>query len=234
MTAMIGLRLGAYLRAYHAVAPMIAGLVVLSILYGGGRARPEEAYGVSAVVLFPVLAWQVKILLDAEPDVQRRLMRVAAGSWHREVAAGLFAGAVAGLPTIALGLALPWLLAGVTTAPVEGQPPPLGVGAALALGVWAHLLALLAAVGFGAWASRAVSRSAGTAVSLLAGGTVAAIVLGLRFSPVPWLVPPLMPTARAIADETITIAAGLGLTAWAAGWSGVVLAGYWALRRRRV
>ena len=61
MIAIVGLRLNGYLRAYYAVAPAIAGLIVLATLYGGGVTRPEEAYGVSAVVLDGDLADPVQL-----------------------------------------------------------------------------------------------------------------------------------------------------------------------------
>ncbi|MFG1949970.1 hypothetical protein [Micromonospora sp. NPDC048830] len=53
VSALVRLRLAAFLRTGRAVAPLLAGLLVLGVLYGGGRAEPAEAYGVSAVVLFP-------------------------------------------------------------------------------------------------------------------------------------------------------------------------------------
>jgi hypothetical protein len=217
------MRLGAYVRAYHAIAPLLAGLIVLATLYGGGVARAEEAYGVSAVVLFPVFAWQTKILLDVEPDVQRRLARVAAGSAHREIAAGLLAATATAVPTILLGLVLPWFVGGVKT----GSP-----GSAAGIGVFAHVLSAVAGVALGAWASRPISRTVGVATGVLAGGAVLTIVLGLAFSPVPWLVPPLMATARA-ANRGLTVAGAAGLAAWALAWSAVVIAGYWRLRLRR-
>jgi len=67
MMPIVAMRLSAYLRTYLVIAPTLATLVAVGLIYGGGVARPEEAYGLSAIVLFPVLAWQVKILLDAEP-----------------------------------------------------------------------------------------------------------------------------------------------------------------------
>lgn len=234
MNAILRLRLGAYVRAQHAVAPLIAGLVVLAMLYGGGVSRPEEAYGVSAIVLFPVLAWQAKILLDVEPDVQRRLVRVAAGNAHREIAAGLVAAASTGLPTIVLALALPWIMGGVSVDRYyPDQAQPLGLGAALAVGVWTHLLALGPAVALGARASRPVARTVGNAAAVLTAGSTLAIVLGLSFSPVPWLVPPLMPTARAVNDGLS--AAGIGrLSLWAVVWAAIVTVGYWRTRLRRI
>ncbi|WP_319459841.1 hypothetical protein [Micromonospora sp. RTP1Z1] len=88
MTALVRLRLAGFLRTGRALAPVLAGLLALGVRYGGGRAQPAEAYGVSAVVLVPVLAWQTKMLLDVEPDVQRRLAQVVVGP-ARERAAGL-------------------------------------------------------------------------------------------------------------------------------------------------
>ena len=73
-------------------------------------------YGVSALLLFPVLAWQTKLLLDAEPDAQRRIALSALGSPVRELLAGLAAAAVAALPLILLSVLLPWLFDATTGA----------------------------------------------------------------------------------------------------------------------
>src|SRR3954449_10186043 len=121
MTALTRMRLIGFVQTGRAAAPLLAALVVLSVLYGGGQAQAGEAYGVSAAVLFAVLAWQTKILLDVEPDVQRRLGRVAVGA-GREAAAGVVAALLAGLPVILVALILPWLIGGVTT-PGAGDPP---------------------------------------------------------------------------------------------------------------
>ncbi|MGC3864572.1 hypothetical protein ACPSM1_30800 [Micromonospora chersina] len=228
MIALVRLRLAGFLRTGRALAPVLAGLLALGVLYGGGRAQPAEAYGVSAVVLFPVLAWQTKILLDVEPDVQRRLARVVLGP-ARERAAGLLAAAVAGLGTVAVALVFPWLVGGVT-GPAGPGDRPLAEG--LALGLWAHLLALPAAVGLGALACRAITRSAGYGVAVLTLGGVGALVLGLSGSVAPWLAPPVLPTARALAGP-LAVPTGLLLTAWALAWAAVVLAGYaWGRRGR--
>ncbi|SDY78004.1 hypothetical protein SAMN05444365_103448 [Micromonospora pattaloongensis] len=228
MTALTRMRLAAFVRTGRAYAPLIAGLVVLGVLHGGGAAQAAEAYGVSAVVLFPVLAWQTKLLLDAEPDLQRRLALVAAGP-GRELAAGLLAGALAGAATVVIGLLSPWLVGGIT-GPREPGDLPLGEG--IALGVWAHLLALAAAVALGALASRAVTGSPRHGLVVLVGGAVAALAFGMKASVAPWAVPPLMSTARAL-----TGAPGAGtvamLTLHALAWAVLALAGYARLRRAR-
>ncbi|SCG66570.1 hypothetical protein [Micromonospora humi] len=228
MIALVRLRLAGFVRTGRALAPVLAGLLALGVLYGGGRARPAEAYGVSAVVLFPVLAWQTKILLDVEPDVQRRLARVVVGP-ARERAAGLLAALVAGLAVVVVALVLPWPIGGLTPAAgPDGRSALVGV----ALGLWAHLLALPAAVALGALASRAITRSAGYGVAVLAVGAVGFVVLGLSGSLVPWLVPPVMATARAVTGP-VAFGTGLLLTGWAALWSAVALTGYaWGRRTR--
>jgi hypothetical protein len=224
--ALVRLRLAGFLRTGRALAPVLAGLLALGVLYGGGRAQPAEAYGVSAVVLFPVLAWQTKILLDVEPDVQRRLAQVAVGP-ARERAAGLLAAALAGLGTVGVALIFPWLVGGVT-GPVG--PGDRSIVAGVGLGLWAHLLALPAAVALGALASRAVTGSAGYGVAVLALGAVGALVLGLSGSVAPWLAPPVMATARALTGPLAGPTALL-LSLWAAVWAAVALVGY-AWRRR--
>jgi hypothetical protein len=228
VTALVRFRLAGFLRTGRALAPVLAGLLTLGILYGGGRAQPAEAYGVSAVVLFPVLAWQTKILLDVEPDVQRRLALIAVGS-ARERAAGLIAAVVAGLAMVVIALVIPWLVGGVTGPTAPGHR---SIAAGVALGLWAHLLALPAAVALGALASRVITRSAGYGVAVLTLGAVGALVLGLSGSVAPWLAPPLLSTARALVGP-LPGSTALLLTGWALAWAAVALTGYARLRGRR-
>jgi hypothetical protein len=227
MTALIGMRLSAYVRTQVALAPLLVALAILGVFYGGGKAEPAEAYGMSAVVLFPIFAWQVKILLDVEPDVQRHIAITALGSRAREIGNGLLAGALTTLVTAGLGMVLPWLLGGVSA---QGARVPLGP--ALMLGLWAHLLAVPPAVALGAFASRPISRSAGVSALVLTGGGVLAIVLGLKGSPVPWLVPPIMATARATVNQVAAPTAAL-LTLWSLAWTAVAVYAYIRLRRFR-
>jgi hypothetical protein len=232
IAAIVGMRLNAYLRGYYAIAPAVAGLVVLATLYGGGVTRPEEAYGVSALVLFPVLAWQAQILFDAEPDVQRRLIRLAAGTPAREISTGLLAAAVSALPTLGLAMFLPWVFRSVGPVPLQDGVVPLGLGATLAFGVWAHLLVVPAAVVLGGFASRAIAGRRAVGVVVLVVGSLVAILVGLEASPVPWLAPPLMAIARA-ANHGVSAAGVWWLTVWAAAWSAAAIAVYWRWRIRR-
>jgi hypothetical protein len=224
MAALVGMRLAAFFRTGRILPSLLAALVVIGILYGGGAAPAAEAYGFSALALFPIMAWQAKLVLDTEPDVQRRLAITAVGR-QRELTAGLIAASTVGLTTVAFALALPWAIGGIRTGDL-----PLGEG--IALGVWAHATALIAAVGLGALASRALTRTTLYGVAVLVTGSVLAIVFGFEGSPVPWLMPPLTATARMLAHQP-QAGTAVGLTVQAAAWTAVVIGGYAWLRRTR-
>jgi hypothetical protein len=231
MIALIRMRLAGFLRGGRAVAPMIAVLAVLSVLHGGGRSTAASAYGYSAVCLFPVLAWLTKLLLDTEPDAQRRLARLAAGP-VREAAAGLLAALFAATVVCVLAMLTPWLFRAIEGPRPGSLEPSLAAG--VILGVLAHVLSMLAAVVLGAVAARAVTRKVLPGVAILASGSILAIVLGLSGSIAPWLVPPVMATARALGGRVAPTAGTLVLlTAWTVLWCGVVLTVYARLRRVR-
>nr|WP_296074811.1 hypothetical protein [uncultured Actinoplanes sp.] len=225
MSALVRMRLAGFVRGGRALPPLIAFLVVLGVIYGGGASPAAAAYGYSAAALFPILAWQTKLLLDTEPDVQRRLARVAAGA-RREAVSGLLAAALPAAAVCVLAMGTPWLFGAIDTtrAPVSG----------VLLGVLAHLMALPPAVALGALASRAVTRSARNGVTVLVLAAVLVVVLGLRGSFAPWLVPPVMATARQLSGDAVPPAATLLLLcAWALAWCAVALTTYGRLRRTR-
>jgi hypothetical protein len=225
MIALTRMRLSAFTRGGRALPPAIAVLVVLGVIYGGGASPAAVAYGYSAAALFPVLAWLTKVLLDAEPDVQRRLARISVGP-PREAAAGILAATLVSLIVCALAMGAPWLFHGID--------PTKSLGSGLILGVLAHLLAVPPAVALGALASRAVTRSVRTGVAVLVTAAVLVVVLGLKGSWAPWLVPPVMATARALNDPGTPPAGTLTvLVAWAVLWTSAALTGYAALRRTR-
>jgi hypothetical protein len=229
MTALVRMRLAAFVRSGRALSPIIAALVLLGVIHGGGASQAAPAYGYSAVALFPVLAWTTKLVLDAEPDVQRRLARLTVGSGP-EAIAGLLAAATIGLIFVVAAMLAPWPF-GAIRGPQPGEPALI---TGVLLGVLAHLLALPAAVGLGALASRAVTRTVRTGVTVLVSGSVLVVVLGLSGSIAPWLVPPLMATARALSRPALpTDGTFWLLTAWAAVWCAVAFTSYTWLRRRR-
>lgn len=225
MSALVAMRLAGFVRSGRALAPLIVVLVELGILYGGGASPAGVAYGYSAAALFPVLAWLTKLLLDAEPDVQRRLARLSVGP-AREALSGMLAAVLLALVVCALAMGAPWLFHGIDT--------HVALGRGIALGVLAHLLAVPPAVALGALASRAVTGNVRTGVTVLVVAAVLVVVLGLRGSFAPWLVPPVMAMARLLTDNPAPATGALALLAgWAVAWCVVAFAGYGWLRRAR-
>jgi hypothetical protein len=229
MSTLILMRVTAFLRTGRPLGPLVTVLIVLAVLYGGGQAQAGEAYGVSAVVLFPVLAWHTKLLLDTEPDGQRRLARVALGSPTREAAAGLAAALTAAVPLLLVALVLPWLVGGVRG---PRTPAEAGIAAGLLAGLWAHLVVLPPALALGALASRALTASFGRGATVLLTGVVGAFVVQTRHSALAWLGPPLISTAHATAGG-LAPAVAIAIGAHALAWTGVAIAGYGWLRRDR-
>ncbi|MEU4693208.1 hypothetical protein [Actinoplanes sp. NPDC023714] len=231
MTALARMRVAGFARSGRALAPLVAVLAILSVLYGGGASPAAAAYGYSAVALFPVLAWITKLVLDTEPDVQRRLARIAVGP-AREAASGLLAAAVIGA-----GVCLLTMLAPVPFRAIRGPMPGTGEPSLLTgvlLGVVAHGLALAAGLALGALAARAVTLRVLPGVAVLVSGSVLTIVLGLKGSIAPWLVPPVMAFARSLSGQTAPPAATVaGLVGWTVLWCAAALAVYAGLRRAR-
>lgn len=216
------MRLYAFVRTGRVVPALLSVLVIIGILYGGGRSSAGEAYGLSAFIVMPLVAWQSKLVLDTESDTTRRLFRVTTGA-RRELAAGLLAAALAGCALAAVALAEPWVLGSINTA---------SVGTGIAYGIWAHLLVVPPAVVLGAVTSRAVVRTVGSGAIALVGGWLLVAVAGLHPSPFEVVGPPLMRVARAT-REASGIAPALALTAWVLAWTAAALAGYVAVRRNR-
>jgi hypothetical protein len=208
--------------------PGLAALVVLGVAYGGGAAQAGEAYGYSAVVLFPVLAAQTTMLLNSEPDVQRRISVVAMGGPRREILAAVLAAVVMSLAVVVVSLITPWLIGGIT-GPEKPTDPSLVEG--FAAGIWANLLLVPPGVALGALASRAAVRSTGLGLAVLASGSVLGYVVGVRDSIVWWLGPPLLSTARSTVDG-LNAPELLGYTAQSLLWAAAAATAYVWLRRR--
>jgi hypothetical protein len=224
--ALARMRFVGYARSQRVIAPVLATLAVLGILHAGGKSSPVEAYGMSAIVLFGILAWQAKLSVDTEPDAQRKLSYLAVGSARRDMVAGLLAAGATAVPTILVGLAAAWF-----SSAVDAGDDGSMVGA-LFFGVWVHLLAAVPAWAVGAFASRPVTRTRGWGVAMLVGASVLVLVLGIADAgPLRWLVPQLVGAIKA--GEDGNVARGVAITLHAVVWSAVLFGAYTALRNRR-
>ncbi|MEV6299261.1 hypothetical protein AB0M02_07655 [Actinoplanes sp. NPDC051861] len=223
MSALVRMRVTGFVRSGRALAPLVALLAILGVLYGGGASPAAPAYGYSAAALFAVLAWLTKLVLDTEPDVQRGLARLSVGP-VREGTAGILAAAVLGAGVCLAAMVTPFVFGAIRGPYFPG----------ILLGLLAHVLSLLGALALGALAARAVTRRVLPGVATLVTGSVLVIVFGLSGSIAPWLVPPVMATARALTEaRTPDPATLVGLAAWTVAWCAVVLALYARLRRDR-
>jgi hypothetical protein len=79
------------------------------------------------------MAWLTKLLLDTEPDVQRRLARLSVGPAPRPPPA-FWRPSCSVLLVCAAAMAAPWLFHGIDTG--------VALGSGIVLGVLAHLLAV--------------------------------------------------------------------------------------------
>jgi hypothetical protein len=229
VVALSRMRFSGYARSQRVLAPVLASLAMLAVLQVGGAASAVDAYGVSAVGLFGIFAWQSKLALDTEPDAQRQLSYLAVGSAPREVAAGLLAAGISAVPTIVLGLVAPWITGTIEVRPTHTTGD---IVAAVGFGIWVHLISALPAVAVGAFASRAVTRARGWGVSMLVGASVLVLVLGLNGAgPLRWLVPQIVGAIKAGNDGNLL--SGVVITVHAVAWSLLFFVAYLVLRARR-
>jgi hypothetical protein len=229
VVALSRMRFGGYARSQRVLAPVLASLALLGVLQVGGAASAVDAYGVSAVGLFGIFAWQAKLALDTEPDAQRQLSQLAVGSARREVAAGLLTASLTALPTILVGLVAPWVTGTIRLAETVTIGDNIN---SILFGIWVHLISAIPAIAVGAYASRAVTRARGWGVSMLVGASVMVLVLGLNGAgPLRWLVPQIVGAIKAGNDGDLLT--GLVITVHAIVWSALFLAAYLVLRARR-
>lgn len=227
VAALARMRFSGYARSQRVLAPVLATLVVLTVVHTGGAGPAYEVYGFSAMALFGVLAWQSKLAFDTEPDSQRQLSFLAIASARREVGAGLLAAAVTAVPTIVVAVGLPWFVDAVKVEP--GVGPALS---AVALGVWIHIVAAVPALAVGAIASRPITQTRGWGVATLVGATVVVLVLDVsELKIVRWLVPQLMGPSKSAEHGDVLY--GVIVTAHALVWAAVLVGAYLLLRQRR-
>jgi hypothetical protein len=220
--ALVAFRVQGALPARVLLAPLVALLAVELLGLAGPPAPAAVCLVTAAGLALPLLGWLARQVLDAEPDEQARLSRLAVGGEVRESLAGLTAAYVLTAP-VALLCAVASLVhvddAGV-------RVPELVAGVGLALAVAA------AAVAVGALASRAVAGSGGASVLVLVAAPVLVAVLGLARSPLVRALVPRLDDAVRAAEHGRLAGAAPGVVAQVLLWSAVVLAGRLLLVRR--
>ncbi|GAA1522512.1 hypothetical protein GCM10009677_64360 [Sphaerisporangium rubeum] len=223
VAALTRFKLAAYVKAHRVIQPFLGLLVVMIVLYSTRVTPGQElaTYSDSAALLVPVLAWSVRGLLDAEPDVQRLISATAASRPGREVVSGLLAGAAVAAGLAVLALVVP-LGIGFTTFP---GVTVLAGGAAL------HVLSLVTGTALGALTSRPVLPDPAVSTLVLIGGY--AVVLLLSLTPFTWLTVPIIGWIRGASEPAFLTASLPGLAAVTLAWCALGLLAYVRLRRTR-
>ncbi|MBI4940417.1 MAG: hypothetical protein HY830_06710 [Actinobacteria bacterium] len=229
-------RLAATLRDRSFVAPVVTFALVEVLLFGAPGGYPADNVAAALAVGLPVATWAARVVLDVEPDDQRRLTELAAGGRSRAHLAALVAAAVVCLGLLAAGVLWGVLRNAPPPSPRPGRPlPPPQPGLPVVLLVAVVLVVAfgLAAVAVAAVASRQVAGDGPGPVVVLVGVPVLAALVGQSTSPVvSGLLPRVLPAVVAAQDRRL-VATAPGLALHAAGWTALVLAAQWWWRRRR-
>lgn len=171
------LRLITYRQAV--LAPVLAYICLVAIIYAGPAGPPLPPGAITAVGLMPVSAWLVRLTATSESAPFAEITLTVLGGTLRRQAARLAA-------TLGVGLALGVLA--TVWASLANPEPYLTPTVITLLGM--HASQALAGVGVGIFIAPPLRVRAGTAVTAVTGLTLASLV-------VPWL-PPLNPLVRAL------------------------------------
>lgn len=172
MSALCRYQLADFVRSQRWVPPLLVYLIVLGLVYSLDAGPAVPAYGVTAVALFPIVAWLTRLMLSTEDPVAREITVATARGQLRVQAALLISAGVASLPFVAL--AIGW--AGMANhRHIHGWQPWLG-------GVGVHLVFVLLGVGLGALLAPPILHRPGPAALGIVAVTLLSIVI--RVSPV--------------------------------------------------
>ena len=172
MIALSRYQLADYLRSLRWLPPLLAYLVVVGLVYSLDAGPAVPAYGVTALVMFPVTAWMTRVLFTTEDPVAREITAATARGQLRVQGALLVSAATATLPLVAL--AVGW--AGVANhRNIHDWHTWLG-------GAGIHLVLGLLGVGLGALLAPPILNHSGAAVLGIVGITLLSIII--RGSPV--------------------------------------------------
>ncbi len=184
MTALIRYQLADLIGSQRWVAPFLTYLAFLGFLYQSDAGPAVPAFGVSALVLVPVLAWLTRQIFSVEDDAVRQVSAAAAGGPVRVQLALLGSAALAGLAFVAV--AVGW-------AALANHAHVRDVGDVVG-GVVIHLAFGAAGIGLGAVVARPIIQAPGLAALTIVG----VCVLGLI---VPWS--PLLHSTHALQTDPV-------------------------------
>lgn len=189
------------LRSHRYFPPVFLYLLVSGVFDARGDAGSAlNAYGASALVLYPVGAWLAVAVGNAEDDTQRHITATAAGGWTKVIGAVSLLASIGLMPLVLVSTMWPAI-----TAAHRYRLAELGVGFA------AQLACGLTGVAVGVLLGRPVLRKIGWSMLAIA----AVVVLTYQFGRIPPVgsmigllsnTPPTMASAAATVLESLVIA----------------------------
>ena len=234
MTALVRYTLADFARSQRYLAPLVAFVAGLAVLYSLRPNPVLSSYAGTAMLLYPLAAWWALALLGAEDETQREITATAGGGLTR-----LHLAKLASVVLLVVGLALAAVLVPLLLGAFGRTPSP----ADLLTGLLAQLSCALPGAALGALLSGPVVRRQGYALVLLLLGLLLTVPLDrLRTSSASaarllgHAVPPAVAVARALADTLTPQQAAARLLPDALGalaFTAVALAAYLHLARIR-
>lgn len=189
------------LRSHRYFPPVFLYLLVSGIFDARGDAGSAlNAYGASALVLYPVGAWLAVTVGNAEDTTQRHITATAAGGWTRVIGAVSLLSSLGLLPLVLVSTVWPAITAAHGYSIAE-----LGIGFA------AQMACGLTGVAIGVLLGRPVLRKIGWSMLAIAAVVVITYQLG-RIPPVGSMIgllsnnPPSLASAAATVLESLVIA----------------------------
>lgn len=184
MSTAVGDYLKLLLARQSALAPAVAFVGLTALLYASPAGPPMQAGAVTAIALFPVSAWLVRLVSTAESPPYAQVVLVTLGSRARRMRARAIAALAASglLATVAVGWA------------VVANRGESYTASTLVWLLLLHLSQSVAGVGLGTLLSPPIAHRPGAAV------VVVTVVVTVSLA-VSWL-PPLAPLLRAASDPS--------------------------------
>lgn len=214
-----------YVRSGQVLFPLVLLALIIAV-QSGMPANPASSFADAAAFALPVFALTAHQILGTEPDAQRAVTTVNAGSRRAYLAGGLQA---------ALAVNLVFLLLSTASAlrgPLAGHTLAGGsVATTVLVGLAVHLLTYLPGVALGALTTRTITGDAPAEYVALVGGLLIAVLPGLASGPASWIAVPLFRLLRAANAHRLDLAAP-GIALHVGVWTLVVTVAYVLLRRR--
>ena len=200
MAALVRYLAADVLRSHRYFPPMFLYLIIAGIFDARGDAGSAlNAYGASALVLYPVGAWLAVAVANAEDDTQRHITATAAGGWTKVVGAVSLLAAAGLVPLVLVSTIWP----AITTAHRYSL-------AELAVGFAAQLACGWTGVAVGVLLARPVLRKIGWSMLAVAGVVVLTYQFG-RIPPVGSLLALLANTPPPMASAAVSVLDSLAI-----------------------